>query len=419
MDERQIARALAAAGTRPEAPAQVAAQVHAALERAWVADLAQRRHRQRMRWAIAAMLLLAAGGTLWLQMNRQAPRADAGIYVASRGAVDISGDGGDAHAGRVVAVGGSALPAGTLIRTGHDGFALLAVGSVSLRIGPDSEARLERADRLRLARGRIYLDSGTRGAAQDLRLLTSLGTLQHVGTQFQATVEAQRLSILVREGRVRLTTAATKQLIEEREAAEVDAGGNAHVYAAPAYGVAWDWISELHPDMPIEGLPLTEFLAWFARETGQRIEYDSPATRAAAQATRLSGSIAGLSPQQALSAVLASTQFLAESAPDGVLRLKARPATHAKLHADAVDELAGRSVNQRAARNPGFVGDRSGARGGAAGRFPPSGAARIPGARPATDLVLAAGARRTDRSHRTPRRLAGTAVALPAGTTGS
>jgi len=320
--------------------------VRAALERAWLAELAKRRRRQRLRWALAAMLLLAAGGTLWLLAPHwPAQRADAGIYVASRGAVDIGAEGG-----RVATTGGSALPLGTRIRTGHDGFALLAMGPVSLRIGPDSDARLEHADRLRLARGRVYLDFGARAASQELRLLTPLGTVEHVGTQFQATVDEQRLSILVREGQVRLTTAATEQLIDEHEAAEVDAAGHARVYAAPAYGAAWDWTSELRPDMPIEGLSLAEFLAWFARETGQRIDYDSPATRTAAQATRLSGSIAGLSPQQALSAVLASTQFVAESAPGGVLRLKTRSTTHVKLRADAMDKLAGRLSERLAGR---------------------------------------------------------------------
>jgi hypothetical protein len=82
---------------------------------------------------------------------------------------------------------------------------------------------------------------------------------------------------------------------------------------AAAYGAAWDWTLQAAPTIDIEGLPLAQFLAWAARETGREIVYASPEAEAEAAGIVVHGSIAELSPTEALDAVLATTSVHAET----------------------------------------------------------------------------------------------------------
>jgi ferric-dicitrate binding protein FerR (iron transport regulator) len=348
MSDDPLARILADAGPRTSPPAGIEAGVREAVHQAWLQELSQRRRRERRRrWLAAAGVLIAAGAVLALGLKMRTPAADAGIFLASRGAVDITAKG--RHA---IATGGSALPAGTRIRTGTDGGALLAMGGASLRVGADSELSLTDRNRLELRRGRIFLDFGVQAdGRQDLLLQTPLGRVEHLGTQYQARLEAGQMRVMVREGRVRITTADGEQLLGASEAADVDAAGRTHVHAAPASGPAWTWVSDLHPDFPIDGVTLADFLEWYGRETGRPVQYASAAVRAAAQATRLSGSIAGLSPPDALSAVIASTQFTLEKSADGDIRVGLRATAgsvpRVKLGADDGELLTPRTASSQ------------------------------------------------------------------------
>jgi hypothetical protein len=60
----------------------------------------------------------------------------------------------------------------------------------------------------------------------------------------------------------------------------------------------------------------------------------------------LSGSIAGLSPQEALKAVIAATQFEYVVLPNGDLRVTMPAAAHAKLTTDGTEWLATRFSTQ-------------------------------------------------------------------------
>ncbi len=62
----------------------------------------------------------------------------------------------------------------------------------------------------------------------------------------------------------------------------------------------WDWASNAAPDFDIDGRPVHEFLAWAGRETGLRVVFASPESAAEARRAVLSGSVAGLRPDEAL-----------------------------------------------------------------------------------------------------------------------
>jgi hypothetical protein len=83
--------------------------------------------------------------------------------------------------------------------------------------------------------------------------------------------------------------------------------GTVERQAMPLYGEDWDWAAATAPGIEIEGLPLARFLSWAGRELGREIVYATPATAADVADIVVHGSIAGLTPGQALQAVLATT----------------------------------------------------------------------------------------------------------------
>jgi len=342
MNDDTISSLLQQAGSRPEPPGHIASQVRDAVEHGWTKTL-ERRRRSRQRYWLAAAATAAAFSVLIPSLVRHRPVApeDAGIYLASRGAVTVSPDSDGP------AMGGKPLPAGSHIRTDHDGLMLLANGRMSVRIGPDSDLILESAKQIRLLRGRLYLDSGpSLEERQPLTVMTSLGSIEHLGTQYQVRMDHDLLRVMVRDGQIQLATPVTVRKVDAHEIAEVGSSGHVQIRPLPDYGSIWAWTSDLHPDFAIEGRTLAEFLEWFTRETGQRIDYGSAEAQAAAASTRLSGSVTGLAPQDALTAVLASTQFMIESSDAGVLRLKVRPPLRDRLRSHANGASAAESSRQ-------------------------------------------------------------------------
>jgi ferric-dicitrate binding protein FerR (iron transport regulator) len=333
-----IARTLARAGARRSISADLTTDVRQTVENAWRESISRRnrgRWRRRSMQAAAALMFGVglAAAIAWRVQHRMAPPV--GIFLASRGAVDIQSPNNTR-----LAVGGMTLAPGTRIRTGPEGQALLTIGEISVRVGPASLVTLKQADRILMGPGKIYIDFGSHdGQAHDLSLITPFGSIEHLGTQFQADIGAQEMTVRVREGHVRLLTKHGEQLIGALEAARVDHMGRVRVQAIRASGEDWAWTTALVPDFPIEGRSLAEFLEWYTRETGKRIDYASPAIFDAARRTRLSGSIVGLSPEAALTAVLASTQFDYSLLEDGAVRLTMHNQAHAKLQRDGMDRL--------------------------------------------------------------------------------
>ena len=77
----------------------------------------------------------------------------------------------------------------------------------------------------------------------------------------------------------------------------------------PVTGPTWDWAVNLAPGFELEGSSLLEFLKWASREAGLELEFADNGVMAETMSARLHGSIDGLSPEQAIQSVLATTPF--------------------------------------------------------------------------------------------------------------
>ncbi len=326
VESDDIARLIAAAGRRPTPDAAVRESVRAAVERAWLEETARRRGRRAYRWAAAAAVVASAVGLAWFGLRGGVSEAPTtvGTLVAARGTVHLTSP---SDRGPIVA--GSRLDAGTVVRTGANGYLLLTSAAIDLRVGPGTVLDLDHPGHVQLTHGRIYVDSGPEGVAHEpLVVDTPFGRVNHLGTQFQVVVHSSSMWVGVRSGRVSVNgRSGRRETLARGQGVAVYPGGAVQRMAITPYGREWAWVNTLTPDFPIDGRPLSEFLAWYTRETGRRLELQGPATQAAIDQTRLSGSIAGLTPTEALAAVMATTRLQYDMNSPGELRIGIRGAS--------------------------------------------------------------------------------------------
>lgn len=261
--------------------------------------------------AASAAAALLGGGLLWLSTSGPPPTmAVALTVVGSRAA--LQGNGLlDRWFGRERAlVAQTAVRVGDSLATASDTAALLRVGTaLTLRVAPDSQLRFDAPERVTLLRGRLYVDSGARtGRGAPLVVSTAWADVQHIGTRYLVQLTPVRLEVAVREGRV--------QLARDDGSAPAQAGAGEGLRVMPStsaierfetrtHGPQWAWLEAIPAPLDIEGATLERFLEWYAAESGRRIVFGSALERERLGATRLSGSVAGLSPDEALDAVAA------------------------------------------------------------------------------------------------------------------
>jgi ferric-dicitrate binding protein FerR (iron transport regulator) len=313
-DDTDLAALLAAAGPRNLPSPEALASVRAAVEAEWRATVAARQRRRRFTSWAAAAGVAAASLAVWIAQPLRSPD---GVVVASLTRVvgDVQQNSGD---GRWVPLDSAgSLATGTQLRTGTGGQAALRLDDgVELRLDSRTLLVFEEAQQARLAHGAVYVDShaGPGTTPSDFTLATPVGTVRHLGTQYQARIANGDLRVAVREGRVQVgTTAGNVQGV----AGEQLTISNGHIARAEltANAADWDWLATITPPFSLEGRSVDAFLTWAGRETGRAVVYGSPDAEQQAHEVILSGTLEGLTPDEAVAAVLSTTSL--QAALDG------------------------------------------------------------------------------------------------------
>jgi ferric-dicitrate binding protein FerR (iron transport regulator) len=314
MNDQDLERVLKSVGLREKPPADVERSVREHVHAEWRSVVFERRRRGRQRTYLAlAASIVAAAVAFWALGPQLGGSAEPVATVAlATGDVRVTAGWFDNWHG---VAGGQPLLEGQTLETGATGRGALALpGGISARVDHGSRLVLAAADRLVLERGTLYVDSGSAPAAP-LDVVTTTGTVSHVGTQYEVRLLDSSVRVRVRDGMVEWRSSRGDV---ERGASGVQLtirdDGRVERSSVPGYGAAWDWTLEAAPSIDIEGLPLSQFLAWAARETGREVVYASPEAESEAEGIVVHGSIAGLTPAEALDAVLATTSVHANVA---------------------------------------------------------------------------------------------------------
>ncbi len=311
-EDAAIVELLRSVGKRDEPPADFSRELRATLHAEWQATLSKRTSSRRQ-WqflgaAVAAVAVIGIGINVWLS----APTGEPVARIAQ-----VSGEATWASESRVAAQ--QPVKAGDRLTTAGGRAAIAFNTGISLRLDSNTEVLVDSAEHVTVTRGAVYVDAGKGNTAdRPLVLATPYGDVRHLGTQYEVRVLDDALRVSVREGRIELRRtdgslqgAAGEQLI-------VSASGNVDRQPLAADAAEWEWAAAIAPSFEVDERPLVEFLVWAGRESGRDIVFASPASQAAASQVILRGSVEGLSPDQAIDAVLATTTLQAERAPGRV-----------------------------------------------------------------------------------------------------
>ena len=308
------------AGRRPRLPGHELAPIRAAARGAWRRQLRRRAARR----LVGAGLSLAAGALVAIGLLARdarpvgiqapvaaAPAAVVGALLVELGEVTMVGPVGAVR---------DQLRAGSTVVTGGDGRAALRLsGGTSIRVDVDSRLRLENATLVVLDHGAVYVDSDPRLAHAAIVVETPLGTVRHRGTQFEVrlfedlstpsessagSAAAVALRVTVREGTLEVARGGRDYAAAAGAELTLRADGSVEQSSALAHGPAWAWTQQAAPPFAIEGRTLAAFLDWVSREVALPWRYGDAVVETIARQTVLHGSIAGLTPEQALSVVL-------------------------------------------------------------------------------------------------------------------
>jgi len=283
------------AGPSAEIEDDIEKRVYANVRREWSRG---RSRSTTVRWALP--LALAASVLIVFSLNE----SDTVPQVRAVGSVAVAA--GDAG----LAVGDSVYTGDVLDTSNQRGMSLALRDGISLRIDAETLLKIDAADEFTLVAGRIYIDTGDLIYADShVTVITASGTAMDVGTQFSVRFDDANMSVVVREGQVDLREGRRIYSAHRGDKVTVRPGTVAHFETIPVVGEHWDWASALAPAFEIENKSLLDFLKWVSRELGLELKIESDAMRMETMRPRLHGSIDGMSPQEALDAVLATTQF--------------------------------------------------------------------------------------------------------------
>jgi ferric-dicitrate binding protein FerR (iron transport regulator) len=282
-------------------------EVEAAVHAEWQSMLRDRRRKRVYTTvSIAASAVLAIGaavlGVRYLEPTTpiqvaEITRIDGHLLVRP-----------ESQAAREIAVAQSVVT-GETIQTDDRSRAAMRFGDgVSLRLDHDTIVKVASADELVLTAGALYVDSQAKNP-QALTIRTDAGSVRHVGTQYQVRTHADEMEVSVREGRVEIANAAGTSSGVAGERIRVTPRGEIVRSTIPAHDPSWRWAAHTAPLFDINERTFAAFAEWVARETGRKVVYASGDAQRTANQVTLRGSIAGLDPDTALSAVLSTTQL--------------------------------------------------------------------------------------------------------------
>ena len=310
-DDSDIARVLRASGGRASPSDDMTRAVYEAVHAEWRATVArQKRKRAQRVWLAAAASVAVAAVALFLGRSFiRTPGELMADVSRSVGVVEVrEGDSGEWQG----ATAAQNLRVGERIHTGANGRVALALrDGLSLRLDHDTTVALVSADRVDVTSGAVYIDAGVAGpSAARLQLGTPAGVVRHVGTQYEARILNSGTRVRVREGRVDVMPAnGPSRTLEVGDQILVTGTGVEERSRIEPSSDEWDWASSAAPGFDINGKPVQEFLAWAGRETGLKLVFTTAESAAEARRVVLSGSIAGLNPDEALAAVLPTTSL--------------------------------------------------------------------------------------------------------------
>jgi ferric-dicitrate binding protein FerR (iron transport regulator) len=307
----------------PALSAEAMQRIRAAAQQEWrAAHPAAPVRAPARRWlslAAAASVAVVAGVVGWSAFMAGAPNDGAVVGQVARfdapGLVESRYLRPD-----VVLSEGSALHAGQTLDVRGDSLIALTGGG-NLRVARASSFEVMAANAVKLDRGELYVDipPGSRGSDRFM-VATPAGEFRHVGTQFAVAIVNGMTRLRVREGSVLWHATEGDSTVNAGTEVVIDQDRTVTRRPIATTGREWTWAESMAPEIEIENRPLQEFLVWFSRETGRKLELADDSVRQQTSTILMHGNVHGLTAMEALTAVMSATTLRFEL-PEGVIRV--------------------------------------------------------------------------------------------------
>jgi ferric-dicitrate binding protein FerR (iron transport regulator) len=197
------------------------------------------------------------------------------------------------------------LRAGDEVNVPTDGrLVVLLLEGTSVRVAGGAVVVFESRDRIALVRGAVYVDVEPARHQDHLVVDTPFGAVRHEGTQFQLQLDQHGLDVRVREGTVTVDAKEGRLRSTAGEGLLIASDRPAERRRIPTTGAEWAWITAMASRFTLEGATVSSFLAWVSREQGWHWEYADDDAKRRGERAVLHGSIDGLTPEDAVRAVL-------------------------------------------------------------------------------------------------------------------
>jgi hypothetical protein len=207
--------------------------------------------------------------------------------------------------------------AGQTIVTGDkSGIAVAWTNGGSVRINENTKVEFRDESSIFLHSGEIYFDSRpaeliagtTASGVNAFTVITDQGSVTHTGTQFMAHVDADSLTVSVREGRVSVDGSNYDSDARRGEQLVFSGSRRPTTLSISTYGGAWDWIGQTSPPIDVDDTPVLVILEWVSREMGFELAFASDKVEQAVRIETVSGRV-DAQPDAALEYYMATTAF--------------------------------------------------------------------------------------------------------------
>jgi hypothetical protein len=316
--DNQIAYLLKLAGRRAAPSPQRIERARQAARAEWVRQRAiDRWRRGLMLVGMAAGITLIGGISVWRWSAPPVDRPEVAIVQRIAGTVRIAAA-DRRQAAAADGAPGDRIRAGDRIVVAPDSRAAFEFSGSSVRLGAMTEVVFD-VGRVSLSRGLIYVDADPARNARQLVVDTPFGRVSHSSTQFELRLDERSLGVRVREGEVTVESRQGRVTAGVGDALRVSSERPVERTRVSTSGVEWAWVTAMAAPFALEGATVPAFLNWASREQGWRWEYASPSARRLAERAVLHGSIEGLTPEDALLAVLPASGLTASRQGDQLI----------------------------------------------------------------------------------------------------
>jgi FecR protein len=265
------------------------------------------------RFALAASCLMALGAALLFLTDKpdesSTPTAAVATVLYSAGHSTL--DGHRLASGDEIAINAE-------LGTGTDGRLQVRFSSgVELRVDGNTRLRLTGGAEVQLQGGRIYFDTADGGA---VRVLTPIGNVSDIGTQFVVELNPTRLDVIVREGAVQIEHRSHIEVAraqpgsgEQLHFTEQGLVSRAAMSTTDPY---WHWIGFANTAYQLDNGTLDDYLHKSAHECGLQLKYSDSGSQQAAKTIRPYGTTSLSGCLGAIDEVLVTNRLHRVSADD-------------------------------------------------------------------------------------------------------